>query len=57
MICDKVLIKLIVSKFVILKNKTMTPSTNMDTLSERMNDLKSKGYREEFKISVFSKDE
>ena len=23
----------------------------MDTLSERMNDLKSKGYREEFKIS------
>jgi hypothetical protein len=29
----------------------MTENTKMDTLSERMNDLKTKGYREEFKIS------
>jgi len=29
----------------------MATNIKMDTLSERMNDLKNKGYREEFKIS------
>ncbi len=29
----------------------MASNTNMDTLSERMTELKEKGYREEFKIS------
>jgi len=29
----------------------MTSTTKMETLSERMNELKNKGYKEEFKIS------